>query len=110
MKKTTIVISLFALIFSLCAFVGCQAESSKTETAGEERIASTPPLQPESHLGKFEEGGALQYYGCHGAGELANPMLTDSGAMPEDHYVGFDSSSQQIFPDRMQCISCHPVA
>lgn len=41
MKKTTIVISLFALIFSLCAFVGCQAESSKTETAGEERIAST---------------------------------------------------------------------
>ena len=113
MKKFLIVISMCILIFSFAALAGCSAQNQKNQTTTnltEMKIASTPSLQPAGHQGRFEEGGVGLCYGCHGAGDLANPMLKAASIMPEDHYVNNSYGSQKISVDRYQCISCHPVA
>lgn len=109
MKKLVIVLFLCVLTFSFAGIIGCQATTQKTNLP-EEKIASTPALQPAGHEDRFEEGGAAQCYGCHGAGEKANPMLNGANIMPENHYVDNSYESHVISVDRLQCISCHPVA
>lgn len=109
MKRLVILVSMFVLIFSFTALIGCQ-NSSQKENSSEERIASTPPLQPAGHEGRYEGGGAALCYGCHGAGDLANPMLEDAIAIPENHYVDSNYDNQKIDNSRFQCLTCHPNA
>lgn len=106
---TVVVVLCFGLLF---AFVGCTDDGTNTTSTGSNsntQIEGAPAFQPADHEGRFESGGGSFCYGCHGAGENANPMLKDSVAIPEDHYEGESYDSLAVNPERLQCITCHPV-
>ena len=93
MKKRIVAAALaLAMALGAGAVVGCSGQ---------------PPLMPPGHEGRFEQLGANGCYGCHGANDLANPMLTGSTALPEDHYEDGSSSTQELNPTHDQCITCH---
>ena len=110
MKKHMITAALvLVMAMGLGAIAGCSQEAPK-ENVNANVPAGAPPLMPTSHDGRFEATGAAGCYGCHGANEQANPMLTGSVALPDDHYANSDASSLEMDPPHEQCITCHAQA
>ena len=87
MQKKHLVASA-ALACALGAFciAGCSAAPAK-EDVNANIPEGAAPLMPVTHEGRFERLGASGCYGCHGANDQANPMLTGSVALPDDHYA-----------------------
>lgn len=110
MKSKRVIAATLALTMAL-AGAGLAACSSGAAPAKEDVNANVPagapPLMPETHEGRYENLGAAGCYGCHGANEQANPMLTGSVALPADHYAGGDSSSLELDPGHGLCNTCH---
>lgn len=107
MKKRIVAAALaLAMALGAGAVVGCSGQPQK-EDVNADVPPGAPPLMPPGHEGRFEQLGANGCYGCHGANDLANPMLTGSTALPEDHYEGGSSSTQELNPTHDQCITCH---
>ena len=89
---------------------GGEGQASSAGTAGATYGLGQPPLQPYAdHNGRWEYGGATLCYGCHGAGQLSNPMNAYAPAIPDDHYVDASAQTRQLDGVREQCIQCHPV-
>lgn len=103
-KIIAITLLVFALLFGI---VGCASDGG-TSTASGSTYETEPPLQPADHGGRFESLGANGCYGCHGNGEMANPILESAKAMPENHYLDGSYDSMETDPDRAQCNTCHP--
>ena len=95
-----------AMAFGTLAAAGCSGPAP-AEDVNANVPAGAPPLMPATHQDRFETLGASGCYGCHGANDLANPMLTGSTALPEDHYEDGSSSTQELNPTHDQCITCH---
>ena len=95
MKKRIVAAALaLAMALGAGAVVGCSGQPQK-EDVNADVPPGAPPLMPPGHDG------------CHGANDLANPMLTGSTALPEDHYEDGSSSTQELNPTHDQCITCH---
>ena len=74
-------------------------------------LLGTAPVMPVNHSSaRFDAMGASGCYGCHGAGDNANPMLTGSVALPADHYQDGDVDSRSIDGRHLLCNTCHVVA
>lgn len=107
MKRFLIATALVvAMVAGAGAAAGCSGEPAK-KGVNADIPAGAAPLMPTTHEGRYESLGANGCYGCHGANDLANPMLTGSTALPENHYVDGDPSSHELEPARTQCITCH---
>lgn len=107
MKKTILSAALAASLVAGSLFaVGCTAQSAQNE-GGTTTPAGAPPVMPANHDGRFESRGAAGCYGCHGAGEAANPMLKNAVALPENHYLNGDVGSKEMDPTHEQCLTCH---
>ena len=104
--KKRIVAAALAMALGAGVVVGCSSQPQK-EDVNADVPPGAPPLMPSGHEGRFEQLGANGCYGCHGANDLANPMLTGSTALPEDHYEDGSSSTQVLNPTHDQCITCH---
>ena len=109
MKKNVLAITLVCvLVMALGLLVGCGPKTQAEVRAAEEVILDGSPANiPATHGDRFERLGSQGCYGCHGANETANPMLTGAVPMPIDHYTGADVTSFSIDPVHGQCITCH---
>ena len=107
MKKTMITAALaLTLALGAGALAGCSAEKPAS-TVNADTPAGAAPVMPATHEGRYDELGANGCYGCHGANDQANPMLTGSTALPDDHYLNADPNAQELDPVRGQCNTCH---
>lgn len=107
MKKQAITAALvLSMALGMGAIAGCSEQAPK-EDVNANVPAGAPPLMPANHEGRFDSLGANGCYGCHGANEQANPMLTKSTALPDDHYAGGDVGSYEMDPTHEQCNTCH---
>lgn len=105
-KQLTTGILVLSLVLGMAAVTGCTSSTPKEDINANVPLGA-PPLMPETHEGRFESLGAAGCYGCHGANEKANPMLTGSVALPEDHYIGNQPSALELDPTHDQCNTCH---
>ena len=126
--KKHILSTVITVLFLAMAFftLGCNAEqvnigspdstsssnsnNSTSPQASPQETPSLPALMPASHENRFEEKGANACYGCHGAGDLANPMLNGAAIIPANHYVEGSYETKQLAPERAQCNTCHALA
>lgn len=107
MKRSLIATALVvAMVGGAGAAAGCSGEPAKTSVNADVPVGAAP-LMPPTHEGRYESLGANGCYGCHGANDLANPMLTGTSALPENHYANGDPNSHELDPVRTQCITCH---
>ena len=108
MKKKSIAAALvLTMALGTATLAGCAQE--RVGYTGNDNIPDgAASIMPASHEGRFENLGAKGCYGCHGANDQANPMLTGATALPDDHYKDGDAGTQQMEPTREQCITCHP--
>ncbi|MEF9876442.1 MAG: hypothetical protein RRZ85_01610 [Gordonibacter sp.] len=107
MKKQLVTATLtLTLALGMAAVAGCASEAPKDDLNANVP-AGAPPLMPKSHAGRFEGLGAAGCYGCHGANEKANPMLSGSVALPEDHYASGQSGALELDPMHELCNTCH---
>ena len=95
-----------AMAFGALAAAGCSG-AAPAEDVNANVPAGAPPLMPATHQDRFETLGASGCYGCHGANDQANPMLTGSVALPDAHYADGSPDSREIDPTHGQCITCH---
>lgn len=95
-----------AMAMGSLAVAGCASEAPASDS-GANTPAGAPPVMPPTHEGRFETLGASGCYGCHGANEMANPMLNGSVALPDDHYVDGSAQTFEIDPTHEQCNTCH---
>lgn len=111
-KKAPLIILLTVVIalMSCLLLASCQKATAPAMQNVTAVSAGNPPLQPAlDHQGRWETGGAPMCYGCHGAGDKANPMNGYSPAIPNDHYTNNDATTKTLDSERKQCIQCHPV-
>lgn len=106
MKKQLLAGALVLAIAGGTFAAGCSSAPAK-EDINANMPAGAPSLMPESHEGRFDRMGAPGCYGCHGANELANPMLNGAKIMPEDHYTGGSYDSMEFDAGHSQCNTCH---
>lgn len=106
-KKMIATLSLIVVMSGFIVLVACTSPT-QTETNPSD-LVSTPSLQPANHEGRFEEGGSTVCYGCHGAGDLANPILQNATIIPENHYTNQDYNTKELSVERSQCTTCHSV-
>ena len=99
-------ILVLSLTLGMVTVAGCTNTTPK-EDINVNVPPGAPALMPETHEGRFESLGAAGCYGCHGANEKANPMLTGSAAMPDEHYVGEQPNARTLDPTHDQCNTCH---
>jgi cytochrome c-type protein NapB len=109
----------FALCLALGAIAtgGCSSQNSEgvtgtssstaTQTTASADKYGEPALMPQSHEGRYASLGAAGCYGCHGANNQTTHMLATAPALPEDHYTDESSATQEIYPARLECITCH---
>lgn len=108
MKKHAIVTALvLTLILGVAALAGCATQQTTGWSGNDNIPAGAAPLMPPTHEGRYDSLGADGCYGCHGANDQANPMLTGSVALPDDHYLNADAQTKEVDPVREQCITCH---
>lgn len=108
MKKKAIATALvLTMALGAGALAGCATERAGY-TGNDDIPTGAPPLMPPTHVGRADNLGAAGCYGCHGANDLANPMLNGATALPDDHYKDGNVETKQIEPTRKQCITCHP--
>ena len=110
MKRKVVACAVLACVLAPAAFAGCAGGSVDASTqAGASPDAA--PVMPVNHSSaRFDAMGASGCYGCHGAGDNANPMLTGSVALPADHYQDGDVDSRSIDRRHLLCNTCHVVA
>lgn len=109
-KKTIITALLITLIVGAGTLFAC-APQENAEAPDAVADKTEPTLQPAGHEGRFEGGGGAMCEGCHGY-DSANGDAKQSGALvvPESHYVDGSYDASEMDPNRMQCITCHPLA
>lgn len=112
-KKTPLIILLTVVIALMACLLmaSCQSKTTVPALVGVTDVgAGNPPLQPPTdHANRWETGGTAMCYGCHGAGDKANPMNGYAPAIPNDHYANGDATTKTLNAERQQCIQCHPV-
>ncbi|HIY84772.1 nitrate reductase cytochrome c-type subunit [Rubneribacter sp.] len=107
MKKATLAATAaLTLALGASALAGCATEAPES-TVNADTPAGAAPLMPSTHEGRYESLGAKGCYGCHGANDQADPMLTGSVPLPADHYQNGDPATQTMDPVREQCNTCH---
>lgn len=101
-KKIAALVATVALASSCFLMGGCGGNVAADSTP-----AGAPPLMPAGHEGRYENLGVEGCYGCHGANEKANPMLTGADRLPADHYEGSDVASLAVDNGHAECQTCH---
>ncbi len=106
-----LIVAIAASLLALCCMsaFGCAKPTANVSTNDLDTPAGAAPLMPASHEGRYEGLGANGCYGCHGANETANPMLTTAVAFPVNHYQDGDVTTYTLDPVRTQCITCHSL-
>lgn len=112
MKKHSL--SKAGIIFAVCIamasgsmLVACSAKVVSDTPSTSTSTSTTPPMQPASHVSRWDTGGEQLCYSCHGASSSGNPTNSAAIAIPDDHYIDGSSSTMKIDGERMQCIQCH---
>ena len=93
------------MALSLVALGGCNAETEQVERSAE--LSGVPAIVPASHGDRYEVLGSDGCYGCHGAGDLADPMLNGATPLPLSHYKDGTPDTREIDPVHNLCNTCH---
>ena len=77
----------------------------------EAQVVGAPPVSPSNHVGYFESGGTELCVSCHGAAPDAdgNPGESTGPAIPRNHYVVYETDTQELEGRFRSCQTCHPV-
>lgn len=111
MKRTYAIGVVLACVLAPAAFAGCAGVGAQQGGAEAGASPHAAPVMPQNHSSaRFDNMGAAGCYGCHGAGDKANPMLNGAVALPEDHYENGDVDSRTVDSRHLLCDTCHVVA
>ena len=112
MKRKVLVHTALACALASTVLAGCAGAGGQVDASAQAGASpDAAPVMPASHsAARFDNMGAAGCYGCHGAGDKANPMLTGAVALPDDHYEGDSADSRAIEGRHLLCNTCHVVA